>query len=209
MEIVLSVFFLSVVMKAKSKTFYWLTTLLHRCMVSIIICNFTIPCMYVCITIHVFILGIAMTGVLVGNTDIVTGNLLTDYSIIRDTDNGLVARCVSGLGPTSSDDNTALGIWYFNGAPLPYGLCEDPVVNTIQSRIAGVMNFIGVINLWQCVPSLNTTAEGVYTCVILDSSMMNQTTRVGIYFSGRSKSLDMYPITSLLTIFHLSTQLLQ
>ena len=155
------------------------------------------------------ILGIAMTGVLIGNSQIVTGNLLTDYSVIRDTDNGLVARCVSGLGPTSSDDNTALGIWYFNGSPLPYGLCEDPVVNVIQSRIAGLMNFIGVVNLWQCGLTLTPAAEGVYTCVILDSSMMNQTTRVGIYFGGRSELLDMYPITSLLTILHLFTQLLQ
>ena len=136
-------------------------------------------------------LGIALTGVLIGNSDIVTGNLLTDYSVIRDTDNGLVARCVSGLGPTSSDDNTALGLWYFNGAPLPYGQCEHPVVNVIQSRIASLRNFVGVILLWQCVPSLTSAAEGVYTCVILDSSMMNQTTRLGVYIGGRSESLDM------------------
>ena len=131
-----------------------------------------------------------MTGVLIGNSDIVTGNLLTDYSFITGTDNGLVARCVSGLGPTGTDDNTDLGIWYFNGARLPYGLCEDPVANVIQSRIATLMNFIGVINLWQCEPTLNITAEGVYTCIIMDSSMMNQTTRLGVYFSGRSESLD-------------------
>ncbi|XP_065904304.1 receptor-type tyrosine-protein phosphatase delta-like isoform X2 [Dysidea avara] len=144
--------------------------------------------------------GIAMTGVLVGNTDIVTGNLLTDYSIIRDTDNGLVARCVSGLGPTSSDDNTALGIWYFNGAPIPYGLCEEPVVNLIQSRIAGLMNFVGVVNLWQCIPSLTPAAEGVYTCVILDSSMMNQTTRLGVYFSGRTAPMIDPPPPSNVTV---------
>ena len=132
-----------------------------------------------------------MTGVLIGNSQIVTGNLLTDSSVIRDTDNGLVARCVSGLGPTSSDDNTALGIWYFNGAPLPYGLCEDPVINEIQSRIAGLRNFVGVFGLWQCIPSLTPAAEGVYTCVILDSSMMNQTRRLGVYFGRRSESLDM------------------
>ena len=150
-----------------------------------------------------------MTGALIGNQNIVTGNLLTNNSVIRDADNGLVARCVSGLGPTSSDDNTALGIWYFNGAPLTYRLCEQPVVNPIQSRIAGLRNFVGVINLWQCVSSLTPSAEGVYTCVILDSSMMNQTTRLGVYFSGRSESLDMCPITSLLIIFHLSTQLPQ
>jgi len=109
----------------------------------------------------VFILGIAVTGVLIGNSNIVTGNLLTDYSVISGTTNGVVARCVSGLGPTSSDDNTALGIWYFNGAPLQYELCEDPAVNVIQSRIAGLRNFVGVVNLWQCEESLTPAAEGV------------------------------------------------
>jgi len=131
-----------------------------------------------------------MIGRLVDNGNVVTGNLLTDYSDIRDPGMALVARCVSGLGPTSSDNNTALGLWYFNGAPLPYGLCEVPSATPIQSRIAGVMNFVGVVNLWQCVPSLTPATEGVYTCVILDSTMMNQTTRLGIYFGGRSESLD-------------------
>ena len=134
-----------------------------------------------------------MIAVLIGNSNIVTGNLLPDYSVITDTENGLVARCVSGLGPTSSDNNTALGIWYFNGAPLRYGLCEIPLTNPIQSRISGLRNFVGVINLWQCVSSLTPAAEGVYTCVILDSSMMNQTTRLGVYFSGRSESLICTP----------------
>ncbi|XP_065911372.1 cell adhesion molecule-related/down-regulated by oncogenes-like isoform X2 [Dysidea avara] len=150
------------------------------------------------LTLHIS--GIAMTGVLIGNSDIVTGNLLTDYSSIIGTNNGLVARCVSGLGPTGTDDNTDLGTWYFNGAQLPYGLCEDPVVNVIQSRIAGLMNFIGVINLWQCEPILTITAEGVYTCVIMDSSMMNQTTRLGVYFSGRTAPMIDPPPSSAITV---------
>ena len=139
------------------------------------------------IAMLVFTLGIAMTGVLTGGNEIVTRNLLTDYSDIRDTEMGLVARCVSGLGPAGSDDNTALGLWYFNGVPIPYGLCELPLANPIQSHIAGLMNFIGVINLWQCIASLTPATEGVYTCVILDSSMMNQTTKLGVYYSGRSE----------------------
>ena len=146
-----------------------------------------------------------MTGVLIGKSDIVTGNLLTDYSYITGTDNGLVARCVSGLGPTGTDDNTDLGIWYFNGTQLPYGLCEDPVVNVIQSRIAGLMNFVGVINLWQCEPTLTITAEGVYTCVIMNSSMINQTGRLGVYLSGRSESLGMHPIITLLILHSCSS----
>ena len=155
------------------------------------------------------LIGIATTGILIGNDEIVTGNLLNDYTFISSPLNGLIARCVSGLGPTASENNTALGIWYFNGAPLPYGLCEEPIVNRVQSRIAGLINFVGVINLWHCNETLSPATEGVYTCVILNSSMMNQTRRVGVYFSNRSESVDMYPITSLLTIFHLSTQLLQ
>ena len=133
-----------------------------------------------------YLLGIAMTGVLIGNSNIVSGNLLTDYSYVYETINSLLARCVTGLGPTGSNDNTALGTWYFNGAPLPYGLCEEPIVHLVQSRAASLMNFIGVINLWQCGP-FTTTAEGVYTCVMMNSSMMNQTMRLGVYFSGRSE----------------------
>ena len=160
-----------------------------RCTVSAVQ---SVPGMY-SIAIHVFTLGIAMTGVSTVGNETVTSNLLTNYSNIRDTEMGLVARCVSGLGPAVSDDNNALGLWYFNGVPMPYGLCELSLGNPMQSHIASLMNFIGVINLWQCIASLTPAAEGVYTCVILDSSMMNQTTRLGVYFSGRSKSLDRYP----------------
>ena len=132
-----------------------------------------------------------MTGVLIGNDQIVTGNLLTDYSYVTaHATNGLLARCVSGLGPTGTDNNTDLGIWYFNGAHLPYGLCQSPVVDLIQSLAANLTDYIGVINLWQC-GAFTTTAEGVYTCVIMNSSMMNQTTRLGVYFSGRSESLSL------------------
>jgi len=129
------------------------------------------------------ILGIT---VVVGDNETDSDDLLTDYSYITGTTNGLVARCVTGLGPTSTDDNTALGMWYFNGAQLPYVQCEDPVVDVIQSRITNITNSIGVINLWQCGPFI-TTAEGVYTCVIVDSLMTNQTSRLGVYYNKRSK----------------------
>ena len=141
------------------------------------------------VSVFLYPLGIATTAVLIGNSHIVTGNLLVDYSFITGTSNGLIARCVSGLGPTGTDDNTNLGIWHFNGTQLPYGLCHSPIVHLIQSRIAGLRNFIGVINLWHCRVPFDITAEGIYTCVIMDSSMMNQTRRLGVYFSGRSESL--------------------
>ena len=150
-----------------------------------------------------------MIGALIGNAKVLTSNILSDYSYVTNTTNGLLARCVSGLGPAANDDNTALGTWYFNGASLPHGLCEDPSAFRMQSQATDLQNFVGVIDLWQCTASLTPAAEGVYTCVILDGFFINQTRSVGVYFSGRSESLDVYPITSLLTIFHLYTQLLQ
>ena len=79
---------------------------------------------------------------------------------------------------------------------------------TFEVRSANKRKFPGIINLYPCGPLL-PDEEGVYSCVMMNSSMMVQTTRVGLYLSGRSESVDMYPITSLLTIFHLCTQLLQ
>ena len=128
------------------------------------------------------------------NSDlIVTNNLLMDYSYLTGTTTGLLARCVTGLGPTGTDDNTALGIWYFNGAQLPYGLCEPPIVDVVQSQAVNLSDHIGVVNLQQCGP-FSITAEGVYTCVILDSSMISQTMRLGVYFSGRSEPFDVYSV---------------
>ena len=85
-----------------------------------------------------------------------------------------------------------------------------PVCNffVLEVRGAGGRNYPGVINLYLC-DTFTTTEEGVYSCIMINASMMEQTMRVGVYFSGRSESLDMYPITSLLNICHLSTQLLQ
>ena len=120
-----------------------------------------------------------------------------------------ILRCATGLGPYGSDSNTVLGGWYFNGTQLfvPTGGsgCEGPL---FEVRGASGRRYPGVINLYLC-GTFTTAEEGVYSCIMMNSSMMNQTMRVGVYFSGRSESLDMYPITSLLTIFHLSTQLLQ
>jgi len=127
------------------------------------------------------------------NDQIVADNLLMDYSHLTGTMTGLLARCVTGLGPTGTDNNTALGIWYFNGAQLPYGLCEPPIVDVIQSQAVSLSDHIGVVNLRQCGP-FSITAEGVYTCVILDSSMINQKMRLGVYFSGRSESSNIYSI---------------
>ena len=159
------------------------------------------------------ILGIAVTGAFNISTDLVSSNHITDYSFViqpftLDPFNSTL-RCVSGLGPSGSDSNAALGGWYFNGAQLfvPTGGsgCDGPVV---EVRGASGRRYPGVINLYLC-GTFTTTEEGVYSCIMMNSSMLEQTMRVGVYFSGRSESLYIYPITSLLTIFHFSTQLLQ
>ena len=161
----------------------------------------------------VFILGIAVTGASNISTDLVSSNQITDYSFVTqpftfDPFNATL-RCASGLGPSGSDSNTVLGGWYFNGIPVHIRvnvlLCNNVV---LEVRGANGRRYPGVNNLYLC-GTFTTTEEGVYSCIMMNSSMMNQTMRVGVYFSGRSESLDVYPITSLLTIFYLSTQLLQ
>ena len=158
-------------------------------------------------------LGTAVTGASDINADLVSSNQITDYSFVTQpfTLDRFKAflRCATGLGPSGGDRNTALGGWYFNNAQLfvPTGGsgCEGPLV---EVRGASGGRYPGIINLYLC-GTLTTTEEGVYECRMINSSMMEQTMRVGVYFGGRSESLDMYPITSLLTIFYLSTQLLQ
>ena len=118
---------------------------------------------------------------MLSNNSIATGNLLTNYSHI--TERGgkdLIARCATGLGPTGND-NTVLGGWYFNGSRISNGECTGPVV---QPR--GATNHVGVINLFQC-GTFSTTGEGVYTCTMMNSLMMNQSMRLGVYFNKRSE----------------------
>ena len=148
------------------------------------------------------------------STDLVNDNQLVDYSYISassdddtfETDtNGVALRCATGQGPTGGQTNNDLGDWYFGEAVIPV---DQPCGSEFQVRQSGFRPYPGVINLYPCGP-LSPDEEGVYSCMMINSSMMVQTTRVGLYLSGRSELLDMYPITSLLTIFHLSTQLLQ
>ena len=108
---------------------------------------------------------------------------------------GVLLRCASGLGPTGSNMN--LGGWKFDQSAVSTG---DHCLSQFQNRGANSRLYPGVINLYPC-GALSPNEEGVYSCMMMNSSMMVQTTRVGLYLSGRSESLDMYPITSLLTIF--------
>ena len=162
--------------------------------------------------LFVYTLGIAVTGESDISTDLVNSNHITDYSFVTqpftfDPFNATL-RCVSGLGPSGRDRNIALGRWYFNRIQLyiPFDEgCRGPV---FEQRGANGRRYPGIVSLYLC-GTFTTTEEGVYSCIMMNSSMMEQTMRVGVYFSGRSEPLDMYSITSLLTIFHLSTQLLQ
>ena len=70
----------------------------------------------------------------------------------------------------------------------------------------------GVLNIRLC-GKLSTSTEGVYTCRLMNSSMMYQSVSVGVYFSGRSESLhnrlfNLYlysPAPPVITRYSLST----
>ena len=142
----------------------------------------------------VFTVGVALTrNSLTDATD-----FLTDYSYIHASyspGNGvLLARCLTGLGPTGTNANASsdLGGWYFNGTMITnsgvFRGCDDPAVGAIQAR-PGVFT-AGVINLRQCDP-FTIALEGIYTCTMMNSSMMNQSVNLGVYFTGRSELLDL------------------
>ena len=78
-------------------------------------------------------------------------------------------------------ENTAL---YFNNVRIPYGECNGPVV---QSRGATISNFVGVINVFLC-ERFTTRQEGVYTCTMRNSDMVDESVKIGLYLPGRSES---------------------
>ena len=153
----------------------------------------------------VFTVGVALTR----NSLSIADDFLTNYSYINASDspssNGvLLARCVTGLGPFSAyyNANGELGGWYFNGTMIYYnheqGRCYSDV---IQVRPGGLT--AGVSNIRQC-GAFSTNNEGVYTCVMMNSAMMNQSVRLGIYLNGRSESLDLYiPSLNISSLNHL------
>ena len=164
----------------------------------------------------VFTVGIALIGVMYDNDGdrisnaIDSDNAIGDYSYVNARDGTIsmsqqLARCVTGLGPSDTDDNSVLGGLYFNGTAVPNVQCGGSSSPIIRQQPAGLNN-LGVINMVQCVnKNFSTIVEGIYTCVMMNSSMMNETISFAVYFRGRSESLDLYYIHSL----NLSTQLLQ
>ena len=95
-----------------------------------------------------------------------------------------IARCVTGLGPNGTD-NTALGGCYFNGTKIPFVDECDKSSAIVQPRAA--LNWAGVINIQQCSEKFTTDVEGVYTCIMLNSSMMNESILFGVYSINRSE----------------------
>ena len=140
-------------------------------------------CYGLCSYRGVFTVGVA---VLQGN-NFDSANALTDYSYINAESNSiLLSRCMTGLGP-SGNDNGVLGGWYFNSNKISNrASCSSNIIQPIPGEALA-----GANNIFQCRP-FTTAAEGVYTCTMMNSSMMEQSVRSGIYFSSRSESLDLY-----------------
>ena len=121
-----------------------------------------------------------------GTNEIQANYVLNDYSVIyynnddtyiEDCNDNTIFRCVSGIGLSE------IGNLYFNDILL----ANDESNGFIIARTADVRKHPGTLNVMLC-GTLNTSTEGVYTCTLRNSSMMNQSMSVGIYFSGRSKS---------------------
>ena len=141
----------------------------------------------------VFTVGVAVTGP-VYNRDLNTDNAIADYSYINARDgyrNGaLLARCLTGLGPRGYD-NGVLGGFYFNGTMIPNGGEYDHQCSSDVIQVRPGLGIAGVTNIHQC-GAFSTAVEGIYTCTMMNSSMMNESVRFGLYFTGRSESLDLY-----------------
>ena len=130
-----------------------------------------------------------------GSNAIVSANAIDDYSYVnaRDSDvtQGIqIARCVTGLGPNNISDNSALGGVYFNGSRLSFETCGGSS-RLVHPRAAGLGN-PGVINIIQCSTPFTIALEGIYTCTMINSSMMNELVSFGVYFKARSESFDLY-----------------
>ena len=135
--------------------------------------------------------GVFTVGVVVTDGQrFASATALTDYSYITASGSSrvLLARCLTGLGPngTAFNANGILGGWYFKGTKINIGL-QCPRAGAIIQPISGP-NVAGLIALFQC-RQFTTDTEGVYTCTISNSSMMDQSVRLGIYLDGRSESL--------------------
>jgi len=133
-----------------------------------------------------------------GINEVTASNTIDDYThvfAIDPNDPDLFFRCATGLGPTGND-NAETSALYFNNELIPHGGCNGPVV---QSRGATITNFVGVTNVFLC-ERFTTREEGVYTCTVRNSDLVDESARVGVYLRGRSESLN-DKFSKLLTVF--------
>ena len=136
-----------------------------------------------------FTAGIVVTTVLPGNNALVSANTIGDYSYVsaRVSTNGeQIARCATGLGPGNTDDNNNIGSFSFNGSSVPFAICGASTHIVLARGAGSLNNNVGVVNIAQC-RAFSTTAEGIYTCAMTNSSMVEQSVRFGVYFPGRSE----------------------
>jgi len=114
-----------------------------------------------------------------------------DYSYITEDKfklggDGALLCCVSGMGPHNHPDlSLSLGGWYFQGKKLKVSnVCHS----TFAQFSEGIDIYPGLVSFRPCGP-LSPDEEGVYSCMMKNSSMMVDTYRIGLYIKGRSKSV--------------------
>ena len=139
-----------------------------------------------------------------GSVSTQASNVLDDYTYILFDDttrpSGLPFRCSTGLGPTGTMTNNDLGDIYFNNMVLSDGVCNS---GFIQSE-GGGERVPGTYNVFVC-GTITISSEGIYTCTLRNSSLMDQSVSIGLYFSVRSE----YFIMSDHFVKYISLQLLQ
>ena len=139
-----------------------------------------------------------------GSVVVQASNVLDNYTYILFDDtsrtSGVTFRCSTGLGPTGTTTNSDLGDIYFNNMALSDDVCNN---GFIQPRGA-VSLAPGIYNVFVC-GTITISSEGIYTCTLRNSSMMDQSVSIGLYFSVRSE----YFVMSDHFVKYISLQLLQ
>ena len=157
--------------------------------------------------------GVFTVGIAVTSGSLILNDILIDYSYVTarsgNGNGAFVARCLTGLGPTGTNTNAngLLGGLYFNGTMIPNSDEQASCSSDVNQARPGPTT-AGVINFHQC-EQFSITAEGVYICTMMNSSMMNESVRFGVYFTGRSESFDLYISHHLTNRVSFSIQLLQ
>ena len=117
-----------------------------------------------------------------------TSNVLDDYTYIlldgTEANNAILFRCSTGLGPSGADSNDDIGDMYHNNMLLTNEMCSG----FVTPQGPNDFRFPGVYQARVC-GTLTTSTEGVYTCTLTNSSMMDQSVSIGAYLSTRSESI--------------------